>query len=90
MLNDKGLCYVPVLTPCPCKDLPTTPRFTDEEFFKYEERFHEGNDLPDESFQIWKQMYGTPLSKQIDYESSSDSMSESSSAGRITCDISSV
>ena len=46
--------YIPVLTPWPP---PSTPRFTIEEFRQFQEHFDEGEDLPDERYQLWKRMY---------------------------------
>lgn len=49
--------YIPVLTPRPHRNPPSTPRFTIEEFRQFQEHFDEGEDLPDERYQLWKRMY---------------------------------
>ena len=52
-----GLEYIPLLTPRPLKDSPHTPRFTDAEFFRFQNCWDEGFDLPDKRYKLWKKMY---------------------------------
>ena len=57
LAKKKGLQYIPVITPHPSREPPTTPRFSMEEFCKFKECFDKGCDLPDEQYQLWKQIY---------------------------------
>ena len=57
LAENVGLQYIPVLTPRPPRDPPSTPRFTNEEFARYQRCFDEGWDLPDKRYQLWKRMY---------------------------------
>lgn len=58
LVEDTGLKYIPMLTPRPPRDGPTTPKFTEKEFSLYQCRYEEGYDLvEDERYCVWKKMY---------------------------------
>ena len=82
LAKKKGLQYIPVITPRPSREPPTTPRFSMEEFCKFKECFDKGCDLPGEQYQLWKKMYCPYKSpcKTLDF-SIDDSFSSESFTG---------
>ena len=58
---------IPIITPRPPRNPPSTPRFTIEEFRQFQEYLDERHDLPDERYQLWKRMYcptSSPMPKE--------------------------
>lgn len=61
LLEDTGLKYIPMLTPRPCRDDHSTPKFTDDEFAHYQSQYEEGEECVEDSrYGVWKRMYRSP------------------------------
>lgn len=100
LLKDTGLKYIPMLTPRPCRNDPSTPQFTDSEFAHYQSLYEEGKEcVEDGRYGVWKRMYRSPAEclcndRKVSFsEDSSDPCDPSclvptteSSTGMIACD----
>ena len=52
-----GLKFIPLFSASRHESLAATPHFTESEHSLFQTRFEEGNDLGDDRYEMWKQMY---------------------------------
>ena len=85
LCRETGLKYIPLYSPSPSlkyRPQSRTATFSEEEMIRYQRRFEEGYDIPDERYEMWLKLYhpvvreSTPLEDVTIHLSHSSSMSQ--------------
>ena len=101
LLKDTRLKYIPMLTPRPCREDHSTPKFTDDEFAHYQSQYEEGDECVEDSrYGVWKRMYRSPaespcIGGKLSFCEDSSDCSDASclvpttkcTTGMIACDV---